>query len=373
MTFLQSYWLWGMLAVAVPVAIHFWYQKRGKTIEWAAMRWLGEQTTLQHRGFRLNEVALMLVRCLVVALLALVLSKPVVHWLKSANRLRVVHIVQGDRLVTEAWRFELNGAMQKGEPVYWLGASPQKTTDLIETPAQIAEWADLQTDINALASENGTVFKLYFHSSLVPEDAPRIYVPGNYELFPVPDTTGRAGFDLSENRPVFKNNIHILLDYPKAEEHKTVAAALAALHEVHGFPFEIENNATPGKHYDWVFTNKPVKQAKAATQYVVSGVAPEWGAPASVIFLPDSLQSADDELVESGRLPEWLGELMLKKARLDHDITALTNSQLNALFEKAGVDTGRKGAALRPWLLLVFLGLLITERWLALRKPVAHG
>ncbi|MCF0073911.1 BatA domain-containing protein [Dyadobacter sp. CY261] len=371
MTFLQPYLLWAMLAVVMPVAIHFWYQRRGKTIEWAAMRWLGEQTTLQHRGFRPNEIGLMLLRCLLVALLALIVSRPIVAWFENITRSETIHLVQPDRLVTDSYRFELENALRDGEQVYWLGVSPEKVASLEKMPTLSPGLTYLQNNINALATANAPAFKLYFRNNLSLASSPRIYIPGDYQLFSVTDSSNKA-INLLQNKPAYKDIIHVLLDYRDADERKAVTAALSALTEVYGFAFEIEKKSRPGRHYDWVFTNNAIEHPEPGTRYIVSGAMPEWAAPASVISLPDSLRLADSELVESGRLPEWLGDLLVNDLKLNAGNEPLSDSQLNALFIKA--PAAQQEATLRPWLLLVFICLMIAERWLALRKTVtSHG
>lgn len=372
MAFLQPYMLWGMLAVVIPVAIHFWYQKKGKTIEWAAMRWLGEQTTLQHRGIRLNEVWLMILRCLVVLLLALVLSKPVIGWFKNAGQPEVIHLVQADRLVTETYRFELEKAQRRSEHIYWLGTSPEKVNDLSEMPVVASHSGYLQRNINALARGNAKDFRLYFRNDRGLEAFPPVYVPGEYQLFPAVDSSQKKQVDILKNKPAYDGAIGVLLDYGDAAERQTVRAALAALTEVYGFRFEIEQKKSPGESYEWIFTDQPLANPQPGTVYVVSGNAPQWNVPANVIQLRDTLRMADSELVESGRLPEWLGDLLVKHLGLRITNPPLSGSQLNALFEKVPASRAPEEAALRAWLLLVLILLIAAERWWALRKTVRN-
>lgn len=371
MAFLHPYMLWGMLAVAVPVAIHFWYQKRGKTIEWAAMRWLGEQTTLQHRGMRLHEVWLLIVRCLVVLLLALVLSKPFVGWLNNGGRPEVIHLVQADRLVIDTYRFELEKAQRRGEQIYWLGTSPQKAIDITQITVPASPPRYLQQNINALSDGGAKDFRLYFRND--DDLKARVYVPGEYQLFPAADPLQKSEVDIFKNKPIFPRAIRVLLDYDDAGERQTVRAALTALTEVYGFQFQIEEENSPGR-YEWVFSDRPVAHPEPRTVYVVSGHAPQWNVPANVIQLRDTLRMANSELVESGRLPEWLGDLFVKELGLKKANPPLSRSQLNALFEKVPASGAQAEAALRPWLLLVLILLIAAERWLALRKTVgSHG
>lgn len=363
--------LWAMLAAAVPVAIHFWYQKRGKTIEWAAMRWLGHPTTLQHRGVRLNEVWLMILRCLLVMLLALTLSKPVVDWFRNAGKPEVIHLVQADRLVTDTYRFELEKAQRDGESIYRLGTSPEKVTELAGTTDISSQSSYLQQNINALAGGKAKDFRLYFRNDGNLEG--RVYVPGEYRLFPAADSSQRKQIDILANKPVYKNPVKVLLHYRDAAEKQTVLAALSALTEVYGFSFKIEEEKGAVGNYDWVFTDRYYANPQPGTTYVVSGNAPQWNIPTQVIQLRDTLRMADSELIESGRLPEWLGDLLVKQLGPGTAKPPLSKSQLNALFEKVSASHAHEEATLRPWLLLVLTLLLIAERWLALRKTVGSN
>ncbi|MGV3602245.1 MAG: BatA domain-containing protein [Dyadobacter fermentans] len=372
MTLLQPYMLWGLLAVAIPVAIHFWYQKKGRTIAWAATRWLGEQTALRHRGFRLNEVLLMLLRCLLVALLAFILSKPITDWFGGTERKEVIHVVQADRAVLENYRFELEKALAGDEKMYWLGASPERISRLENVPMKAGDPADLQQNINALAGGFPKFFKLYFNSAL-PSDFQRVYVPGAYQLFAFADTASRKSLVLREINAAEKAPIQILLDYSDAGQRQTMSAALAALAKVHGFLFEIETQKNLTKHYDWIFTDQPVQATRSGTTYVVSGNAYQWGAPAQVVQLPERLLMAESQLVETARLPEWLGDLFVKEMGLQKANVPLSTKQLNASFEKSGGSATEQSAVFRPWLLLAWVLLLVAERWLSLLKPVGNN
>jgi hypothetical protein len=361
MALLQSYMLWGIMGVALPIAIHFWYQKKGKTIAWAATRWLSEHTTLQHRGIRLHEVWLMLIRCLLVILLALILAKPVLEWLNGGEQTRNVHLVAPDRLVADSYRFELEKAIKEGDEVYWIDATPKKMTDLSTLPSQKGDVRFLQQAVNQLA-DKGRKFIFYLR-----QDAhlDKIYVPGDYQIFATPGSsvtpkipyldlgegkrlfvdpaTGHlkvAGNEATEAfmpEPVHRGNISLLVEYSNRDHQRIVKAALEALREVYEIPFTIDTLRNSNKHYEWQ--------------------------PHPHFPLP------------GGQGVEWVGELFVDHFGLKTKTAVLSKRQLNALFEKA--DRKDKSNALRTqqWLLIGFVLLLMLERWMALRKTVGvnHG
>jgi hypothetical protein len=67
-------WLWGLLGLAVPLAIHLLSRKEGKVIKVGSLRHLTDSTTRQFKSVKLNELLLLALRGLllltVVALLA---------------------------------------------------------------------------------------------------------------------------------------------------------------------------------------------------------------------------------------------------------------------------------------------------------------
>lgn len=88
MQFSNPIWLWGLLGLTVPIAIHLLSRKEGKTIRIGSIRHLEESATTKFKSLRLNEYLLLFVRCLVIVLLTFVLSglhfnefKPKEKWL----------------------------------------------------------------------------------------------------------------------------------------------------------------------------------------------------------------------------------------------------------------------------------------------------
>ena len=69
----------GLAAVAIPILIHLLFRRRRRPIEWGAMRFLLEAFRRQRRRLRLEQWLLLAVRCLVVALLALALARPILE------------------------------------------------------------------------------------------------------------------------------------------------------------------------------------------------------------------------------------------------------------------------------------------------------
>lgn len=82
MTFLNSQLFWGSLAAAgaaVPVLVHLLSRYRSRVIDWGAMELLRRALVVRAQRVRMEDLLLLLVRCLAVGLLAFALVRPVIR------------------------------------------------------------------------------------------------------------------------------------------------------------------------------------------------------------------------------------------------------------------------------------------------------
>ncbi len=75
---LVSPWLFaaGTLLVSSPIIIHLLNKRRFKTVDWAAMDFLFEADKRNRRRIRLEDLLLLLLRCLAVLLIAMLVARP---------------------------------------------------------------------------------------------------------------------------------------------------------------------------------------------------------------------------------------------------------------------------------------------------------
>ena len=76
MDFATKFMLIGLVAVAIPILIHLLNRQRATLVDWGAMRFLLESLTSRSRRILIEEIILMVLRCLVVALLVLAMARP---------------------------------------------------------------------------------------------------------------------------------------------------------------------------------------------------------------------------------------------------------------------------------------------------------
>ena len=76
MFFLSPNYLWAFLGLVVPIAIHLWSKKEGKTIKVGSIQLIKEADSKQTSSIRINELWLLFLRILILSLLVLIIAEP---------------------------------------------------------------------------------------------------------------------------------------------------------------------------------------------------------------------------------------------------------------------------------------------------------
>lgn len=366
MTFLQPAFLWGLLAIAIPVLIHLWHQKQGQPLPWAAMQWLHEASEQQQRGLKFDDLLLLIVRCLAIALLSVLLAQPVWEPDPTTKMGQGVHIVASDSLVRSTFRFELDRARQAGEPVVSIPAPTN--------PVQ------LQTVLDSLR-QPGVSMHLYIRNDASLADVPQISVPDRFSLHTTTSLPVKQPISTAVQKPFegIKNPLTVWTGYRNPTEQQMVTAALRALAGVYALSFNLTKAPSRSTEADWVLTDQLPKIPKSSTLYTLSGAN---GASAeqqiaqtapNIVFVADTLTAQTSELVANGRLPEWLGNQLLAFYKRNPAPNSLTQQELTGIFRRENAMNTASTVSLtrtkeQNWLLLAFLVMIGLERWLALRK-----
>ncbi|MCD6416021.1 MAG: VWA domain-containing protein [Planctomycetes bacterium] len=76
MIFLNPTVLLALSAVSIPIIIHFLHRRNAETFQWGAMRFLQASLAARNRRIMLEEMLLMALRCMAVALVAMAAARP---------------------------------------------------------------------------------------------------------------------------------------------------------------------------------------------------------------------------------------------------------------------------------------------------------
>ena len=77
MTFLQPALLWGLIALAVPIIVHFFYLRRSRKYVFTQTRLLEKLLQASRPYLRINHLILLLIRLAIVVVIVLLFAKPV--------------------------------------------------------------------------------------------------------------------------------------------------------------------------------------------------------------------------------------------------------------------------------------------------------
>src|SRR5678815_1595123 len=78
MSFLNPIMLAGLAAISVPIIIHLLNRRKFRKVVWAAMKFLQNAVEQNQRRMRIEDLILLALRCLLLALLAIALARPAI-------------------------------------------------------------------------------------------------------------------------------------------------------------------------------------------------------------------------------------------------------------------------------------------------------
>ncbi len=87
MTLLTPTYLWGLLGLIVPIAIHLWSRKKMRVIKVGSTKFLTETKSRRSNSIQLNEWWLLILRCLVIALLVITMAQPQLSKAKTSEQI----------------------------------------------------------------------------------------------------------------------------------------------------------------------------------------------------------------------------------------------------------------------------------------------
>ena len=108
MTFLNIGALFGLAAISIPIIIHLLNQFQVKEVTWAAMRFLQESIEKITRRLQLEDILLLILRCLLIAFLIFALSRPT--WM-SGERTSGAHQVSAVIILDDSYSMGLTNGI----------------------------------------------------------------------------------------------------------------------------------------------------------------------------------------------------------------------------------------------------------------------
>ncbi|MGJ8716327.1 MAG: BatA domain-containing protein [Maribacter stanieri] len=428
MSFAEPSYLWALLGLLVPIAIHLWSKKEAKTIKIGSVQLLSESKSRQSSSIQLNEWWLLLLRMAIISLITLVMAKP--RWKSKVSNSKLTYIIEPELARNENFmaRFiDLQAdqdirLLQSGLPEndieyansqdfrsadYWSLASEMnelKTDSIIvfthgyakglkgarpETNHDI-NWIvldsaqNLEKPLLAYQKEKNTALFTAINSPVVSKIAKKtIEISDAYQLTSNGDSL-QVSSSSSVKIPLIQQNVlEVTLVYTDSlsTDKRYIEAALAALSTYLNREIKVES----------FLYNELLENKKADLMIWLSTKPAPVSARKKLIFKNDSISNTliikgedDDtfyiskrittENAVSGRLTENLLDILdvnkaVRELQTKADIRKVTEADLKTNFiDNKESKTHQASWSLNPYLWIVLLVLLIVERFVAYKR-----
>ena len=175
---LSPFALLALLGILVPIAIHLWNRKPGRTVKVGSVRWLESAASKRLSSLRLTDIWLLLLRVVIVGLVALLLARP--QWLDQSQPKVIRQVLVSPEHWTSVRRAPVRGLIDSlrkaGYQLHWLTKGfPPVSNDA---------WTDTSTAAPVReGSENyWALLETLNQQPLPPHDA-WVFAPSEYSHF----------------------------------------------------------------------------------------------------------------------------------------------------------------------------------------------
>ncbi len=381
MSFFNSAWLWAATAIAIPIAIHLWNARKGKPMPWATIQFLQEKENQTSRGFQLDHILLLVLRCLILIIIAFLLAEPIQNAIYTDNSISKIHLVAPSQNVVEDFRFELSQALEQSEEVYWLNSSTEELTSLENLPVSENQKLDLQKHIDAFSDPN-VELHFYLKNDVNKLSAKNYFIPNQFQLHLSENLGANMGIPAiqfadnallvsedellqtiansslpSNAKIIHQGPIFLAFEAVSAQEENLLKTAIGAIEEVYSMDFVFEADRNP----DLIFTKSLPEELNQDISYVLLN-SEELIVEKNVF----PLEIEENQRFEAGQLPEEILEIIIEHFDIDRRPVKTSQQQFAGFFTPIeNADENRK----KPeWPILLLLLCVGAERIVALNR-----
>jgi hypothetical protein len=164
MTFQQPSYLWALLAIAIPIAIHLWSRKKVRTIKVGSTQYITETKSKQSNSIQLNEFWLLALRCLIIGTLVFILAEP--HFSKTPTQADIAYVFEPSLLATEEGCSRFNQIPEEGRRLLSEGFPEWQADDTNITVDEVPNYWQLAQQIDEIAADSIVVFTHAFAKAI---------------------------------------------------------------------------------------------------------------------------------------------------------------------------------------------------------------
>lgn len=425
MEFANASYLWGLLGLLLPIAIHLWSRKKVVTIKVGSTKLLQASEPKQTSSIKLNEWWLLALRLLTVFLLVLILSEP--NMATTQENVAISYLIEpslltDDRMATildtlpegsvrlledgfPEWDGKAVTALHT--PSYWqlaqemhriaadsivvfssgraTGVRGRRPSILANTKWIVLEpMQPIETALAAIQKENYVAVvtlrsdanTLSFTKDSLSGNSERLEISLNKDSVVLKSSAGKNKIALDQNSPI---RVAVVYDDSLKLQYQYVKAAYSAISKFLDRPIEIavleELNRLNTMSFNTVvsFSTDVITEDLKVTLLILKPDALakdliEKGPTQNIFYLTQLL---DSENIVREKLPEQLLKLLNRHETLAisiqaNDLRVLAESELQPLRSTGeGMATKASVLNITPWLWLFLILVIVVERILA--------
>lgn len=165
MSFINPTYLWALLGLAIPIAIHIWNKKEGKTIKIGSIKLLSEEDTKQSHSLDLNELLLLFLRLSIIILVVLIMAEPLLK--KESTNVPITYIIEPS-LITDQALISILDSLETDSSIRLLqsGFPDYDEENSLNTNTGTPHYWQLAKDMESLHTDSIVVFSRAFANGL---------------------------------------------------------------------------------------------------------------------------------------------------------------------------------------------------------------
>ena len=372
--------LFGVLGVLIPIIIHLLSKKAAKIVEFGSIRFLTATRTKTMKSLQPSQWWLLLLRCVMITILAIVLSQP---FLATDREKKDVGYLIDPSLKEEQWFDAMIDTLPKDRS-YWLGIDYPLITDPVPVGIE-ANFFDVMQVVPDPTIASWHVVSPLHQSSF---DGPIRSFPQAYEWVQPPMNPKKvvaygyekggedfeleatfdewnSSFESKEGADVYDEalvNVLLHVDEPFQELSRIFELALATLENV--IHLTIQKVPSP-EMADWViWLSEEVPPQRRGLIALDHDTFHRWKIVSNnYILVADDL--SEKESIQMN-LPLKLLRVMADKEAVENDLLTVDPKRFEYRHGSAVESASEAIASGYFWLLLLIV--LVVERWLSLKS-----
>ena len=163
-TLLNPSYLWGLCALAIPIAIHLWSRKKVRTIKVGSTQFITETKSKQSNSIHLNEWWLLFLRCLIISTLVVILAEPQIT--KMVQNQEIAYVFEPSLLSSTEGASLFDQIPLEGRRLLTKRFPEWKVDEEIEVTEEVPNYWQLAQELDQISADSVVVFVHAFAKAL---------------------------------------------------------------------------------------------------------------------------------------------------------------------------------------------------------------